>query len=86
VLVVVVTGRNSSWDGGEMPINHRRAGVDCRAIEDRAPPGPRALAGPDEILASLEALTAAGAGVTHGPSRSERLKGIREPVDIAALL
>jgi class 3 adenylate cyclase len=44
-----------------------------------------ALAGPDEILASEDALTAASRPAPHAPLRSEHLKGIRSPVTIAAI-
>jgi class 3 adenylate cyclase len=43
------------------------------------------LAGPDEILASENVLAAAGGSVAHGPLRSEQLKGIRIPVNVAPL-
>jgi class 3 adenylate cyclase len=43
------------------------------------------LAGPDEILASENALAAAHGSVGHGPFRSEQLKGIRSPVKVAPL-
>jgi class 3 adenylate cyclase len=45
-----------------------------------------ALAGPDEILASADVLTAAGSGIAHGPSRTEKLKGIRQPMTFAPIL
>jgi class 3 adenylate cyclase len=44
-----------------------------------------ALAGPDEILASEDALAATTRSVAHGPLRPERLKGIRSPVKVAPL-
>jgi class 3 adenylate cyclase len=44
-----------------------------------------ALATADEILASGPTLAAAGASVAHGPLRTERLKGIRDPVAVAAI-
>ncbi len=40
------------------------------------------LAAADEILVSQDALAAAGRSVTHGPLRPEKLKGIRDPVDV----
>jgi class 3 adenylate cyclase len=43
------------------------------------------LAGPDEILASEDALAATTRSVAHGPLRPERLKGIRSPVNVAPL-
>jgi class 3 adenylate cyclase len=43
------------------------------------------LAAADEILVSEEALSAAGRSIAHGPVRTEHLKGIREPVKLAAL-
>jgi class 3 adenylate cyclase len=44
-----------------------------------------ALAAPDEILASEETLAQAGSQLAHGPVRAERLKGIRDPVAVAAI-
>jgi class 3 adenylate cyclase len=44
------------------------------------------LAGPDEILASVDVLAAILSRVAQGPSRAEQLKGIREPVTIAPIL
>lgn len=43
------------------------------------------LAGPDEILASEDTLLAASVPVDSGPVRSERLKGIRHPVNVALI-
>ena len=45
-----------------------------------------ALAGSDEILASADVLEAAGVNVAQGPSRVEKLKGIRQPVTVAPIL
>jgi class 3 adenylate cyclase len=42
-----------------------------------------ALAAPDEILASEGTLAEAGSQLAHGPVRTERLKGIRDPVRVA---
>jgi len=44
-----------------------------------------ALAGPDEILASHATIEAMGRPTEHGPIRTERLRGIAEPVKVAAL-
>lgn len=44
-----------------------------------------ALAGPDEILASHATIEAMGRPMEHGPIRTERLRGIAEPVKVAAL-
>lgn len=44
-----------------------------------------ALAGPDEILVSRATLEAAGRDDAHGSLRRERLRGIREPVELASL-
>jgi len=44
-----------------------------------------ALAGPDEILASHATIEAMGRPMEHGPLRTERLRGIAEPVKVAAL-
>jgi class 3 adenylate cyclase len=44
-----------------------------------------ALAGPDEILASEDALAATSHPVAHGALRQERLKGIRSEVKVAPL-
>ncbi len=43
------------------------------------------LAAADEILISQDAIEAASRAVTHGPLRTEKLKGIREPVSVAAV-
>lgn len=43
------------------------------------------LAGPDEILASEDVLTATSHPVAHGAVRQERLKGIRSEVNVAPL-
>ena len=43
------------------------------------------LAGPDEILASREVLNAAGDGYAHSGLRTEQIRGIRTPVEVAAL-
>ncbi len=45
-----------------------------------------ALAGPDEILASADVLAGTQSTVAQGPSRVEKLKGIRQPVTIAPIL
>ena len=44
-----------------------------------------ALAGADEILASREVLSAAGDGFPHSGLRAEQVRGIRMPVEVAAL-
>ena len=44
-----------------------------------------ALAGADEILASRPVLAAAGREYAHGGLRTEHVRGIREPVEVAAL-
>jgi class 3 adenylate cyclase len=44
-----------------------------------------ALAGADEILASRATVEAFGRSTEHGPLRTERLRGIAEPVEVAAL-
>lgn len=44
-----------------------------------------ALAGPDEILASRATIEAAGQSLEHGPLRTEHLRGIAEPFEVAAL-
>jgi len=44
-----------------------------------------ALAGPDEILASRATIDAFSRSPEHGPLRMERLRGIAEPVEMAAL-
>jgi class 3 adenylate cyclase len=43
------------------------------------------LAGPDEILVSESVLAVTGQTVAHGELRQERLKGIRKPVEVAAI-
>ena len=43
------------------------------------------LAAADEILASEDALAEASRPVTQGPSRTEKLKGIREPIVVAQI-
>ncbi|MEO8639752.1 MAG: hypothetical protein ABI458_07545 [Chloroflexota bacterium] len=45
-----------------------------------------ALAGADEILASADLLAATESNVAQGPSRVEKLKGIRQPMTIAPIL
>jgi class 3 adenylate cyclase len=45
-----------------------------------------ALAGADEILASADVFAASTSNVGQGPSRAEQLKGIREPLTVAAVL
>jgi class 3 adenylate cyclase len=45
-----------------------------------------ALAGPDEILASADVFAATSSSVAQGPTRAEQLKGIRQPMTIAAIL
>jgi len=45
-----------------------------------------ALAGPDEILASEDVLAVTGSDIAHGPSRTEKLKGIRDPIAFAPIL
>ncbi|MGH2488701.1 MAG: hypothetical protein ACRDFR_03680, partial [Candidatus Limnocylindria bacterium] len=44
-----------------------------------------ALAGADEILASEVVLESADRAVPHGPLRTEQLKGIRQPMDLALI-
>jgi class 3 adenylate cyclase len=44
-----------------------------------------ALAGPDEVLASRSAIEAATRRVAHGAWRTERLRGLRSPVEVALL-
>ncbi|MGI8703130.1 MAG: adenylate/guanylate cyclase domain-containing protein, partial [Candidatus Limnocylindrales bacterium] len=44
-----------------------------------------ALAGPDEILASRATVEAVGRSTQHGPLRTERLRGIEEAIEVAAL-
>lgn len=44
-----------------------------------------ALAGPDEILASRATLEGVGRSIEHGPLRTERLRGIVERFEVAAL-
>ena len=44
-----------------------------------------ALAGPDEILASRATIEAVGRSMEHGPLRTERLRGIAESFEVAAL-
>ena len=43
------------------------------------------LAAADEILISQDAIEAAHRAVGHGPLRTEKLKGIRDPVSVAAV-
>jgi class 3 adenylate cyclase len=43
------------------------------------------LAAGDEVLASQATIEAASRPVPHGPWRTERLRGLREPVDVAAV-
>lgn len=43
------------------------------------------LAGPNEILVSEDVLTTASHPIDHGPPRTEQLKGIRDPVKLAAI-
>lgn len=44
-----------------------------------------ALAEPDEILASRATIEGIGRSTEHGPLRMERLRGIADPVEVAAL-
>jgi class 3 adenylate cyclase len=44
-----------------------------------------ALAGADEIVASMDAIEAAGGSIPHGAVREESLKGVRQPVRAARL-
>jgi class 3 adenylate cyclase len=43
------------------------------------------LAAADEILISQDALAAADHSVSHGPLRTEKLKGIRDPIPVASI-
>jgi class 3 adenylate cyclase len=44
------------------------------------------LAGPDEILVSRATIEAVGRSTEHGPLRTEDLRGIAKPVEVAALV
>lgn len=62
---------------------HTASGYEGGAVHAAARIG--GLAGAEEILVSRQTATAASRAVAHGPWRTERLRGLRGPFEIAAL-